>query len=143
MRSGCMPCAARNCLAFSEYCMSIDLYPILYLCPGLFGDGLHHALRQTGQALNLAWDNYLGGLAVRSGRKGLEGADAYDLVARRGLVHELDGVGGGPLDSEDGLGLALGLENLRLLLGLGAEYCALVFAFSGKYSGLLLAFGAE
>ena len=48
---------------------------------------------QSGQALDLAGDNDLGGFAVGGGLEGLQGLDLDHAIAGGGLVDELDGVG--------------------------------------------------
>ena len=111
---------------------------------GLLGLGLlggeHRLARggQTGQALELAGDDDLGGLSVGRGLEGLQGLDLDDALPGGGLVDELDGVGGGLLHLQDGLGLGLGLQDLGLLGALGLEDGRLLGGIGLQDGGLLL-----
>ena len=57
---------------------------------------------------------------------------AQHLVGGHGLVQQTDGVGIGLLHGQDGLCLALGLQNALLLDGIGAEDGGFLFALGQR-----------
>ena len=92
-----------------------------------FLDAGHHAA----QILQFRGDDDLGGLAVGHLGQCLQTADGQHLVGGHGLVQQTDGVGVGLLHGQNGLGLALGLQDALLLDGVGAEDGGFLFALGG------------
>ena len=118
--------------------LGISLLGVLGVGQQLLDAG-HHAA----QILQFRGDDDLGGLAVGHLGQCLQTADGQNLVGGHGLVQQTDGVGIGLLHGQDGLCLALGLQDALLLDGIGAEDGSFLFALGSGDGSLLFAVGFQ
>ena len=99
--------------------------------------------RQTRQALDLAGNDELRGLAVRHLLQRLQRLELDDLIVGRVLVQQAHGVCHGLLHLQDGLRLRLGGHDAGLLGGVRPQQGGLLLALGDQHLTGLLALGLQ